>query len=156
MRFFSSQGVFLQIISNFKQTYRTMAGFRIRNIITNVILLLLGVGNAIAAVAEWYDSVGMLIFNGVCVTILIGAVLHKIFTMEPRKRWRILSFLTPCIGIIALFCARMIDSTNSYPQWILPLLIIGSVLILLGGIFMVLWRRESLERKEQLQNTRKK
>ena len=156
MRFFSSQGVFLQIISNFKQTYRTMAGFGTRNIITNVILLLLGVGNATAAICEWYDSVGMLIFNGVCVTILIGAVLHKIFTMEPRKRWRILSFLTPGAGVVALFCGRIIDSSNSYPQWVAPLLILGGVLILAGIICIIRWRRESFERKEQLQNTRKK
>ncbi len=133
-----------------------MADVRIKNVVVNVILLLLGVGNAVAAVFEWYDSVGMLIFNGLCVVLLIAAVIHKVFGMEPRKKWRILSFITPGVGAIAIFCARMIDSTNSYPQWVLPLLAIGSVLILLGAICIVRWRRESLGRKSELQNKRKK
>ena len=133
-----------------------MADVRIKNVVVNVILLLLGVGNAVAAVFEWYDSAGMLIFNGLCVVLLIAAVMHKVFNMEPRKKWRILSFIMPGVGAIAIFCARMIDSTNSYPQWILPLLAIGSVMILLGAICIVRWRRESLGRKSELQNKRKK
>ena len=133
-----------------------MADVRIKNVVVNVILLLLGVGNAVAAVFEWYDSAGMLIFNGLCVVLLIAAVMHKVFNMEPRKKWRILSFIMPGAGAIAIFCARMIDSTNSYPQWSLPLLAIGSVMILLGAICIVRWRRESLGRKSELQNKRKK
>ena len=133
-----------------------MADVRIKNVVVNVILLLLGVGNAVAAVFEWYDSAGMLIFNGLCVILLIAAVMHKVFNMEPRKKWRILSFIMPGAGAIAIFCARMVDSTNSYPQWILPLLAIGSVMILLGAICIVRWRRESLGRKSELQNKRKK
>ena len=133
-----------------------MADVRIKNVVVNVILLLLGVGNAVAAVFEWYDSAGMLIFNGLCVVMLVAAVMHKVFNMEPRKKWRILSFIMPGAGAIAIFCARMIDSTNSYPQWVLPLLAIGSVMILLGAICIVRWRRESLGRKSELQNKRKK
>ena len=133
-----------------------MADVRIKNVVVNVILLLLGVGNAVAAVFEWYDSAGMLIFNGLCVVLLIAAVMHKVFNMEPRKKWRILSFIMPGAGAIAIFCARMIDSTNSYPQCVLPLLAIGSVMILLGAICIVRWRRESLGRKSELQNKRKK
>ena len=133
-----------------------MADVRIKNVVVNVILLLLGVGNAVAAVFEWYDSAGMLIFNGLCVVLLIAAVMHKVFNMEPRKKWRILSFIMPGAGAIAIFCARMIDSTNSYPQCVLPLLAIGSVMILLGAICIVRWRRESLGRKSELQDKRKK
>ena len=133
-----------------------MADVRIKNVVVNVILLLLGVGNAVAAVFEWYDSAGMLIFNGLCVVLLIAAVMHKVFNMEPRKKWRILSFIMPGAGAIAIFCARMIDSTNSYPQWVLPLLAIGSVMILLGAICIVRGRSESPGRKSELQNKRKK
>ncbi|MBE6203988.1 MAG: hypothetical protein E7136_01625 [Rikenellaceae bacterium] len=133
-----------------------MADVKIRNVVVNVILLLLGVGNAVAAVFEWYDSVGMLVFNGLCVALLVAAVMHKVFGMEPRKKWRILSFIMPGAGAIAVFCARMVDSTNSYPQWVLPLLAVGSVLILLGAICIVRWRRESLGRKSELQDKRKK
>ena len=133
-----------------------LGGFRLKSLAINAVLLLLGVGNAVAAVAEWYDSAGMLVYNGVCVALLVLAVMHKVLTMEPRKKWRILSFIMPGAGAIAIFCARMVDSTNSYPQWVLPLLAIGSVMILLGAICIVRWRRESLGRKSELQNKRKK
>lgn len=133
-----------------------IGGFRLKGWATGVALAVMGVGNAIAAVAEWYDSVGMLIFNGVCVVALIVAVLIKVFSLEPRKKWRILSFLTPGAGVVALFCGRIIDSSNSYPQWVAPLLILGGVLILAGIICIIRWRRESFERKEQLQKERPK
>ena len=61
-----------------------MADVKIKNVVVNVILLLLGVGNAVAAVFEWYDSVGMLVFNGLCVALLVAAVMHKVFNMEPQ------------------------------------------------------------------------
>ena len=132
-----------------------MAEYRMRNIITNVILLLLGVGNAAAAILEWYDSKGMLIFNGVCVTVLIVAVMHKIFTMEARKMWRVLAFLLSTIGVLAVFCSQFLAS-DIEPWLMITLLAVGAALLLLGGISMVRWRRESFERKEQLQNKRKK
>lgn len=132
-----------------------MAEYRIRNIITNVILLLLGVGNAVAAILEWYDSKGMLIFNGVCVAVLIVAVLHKIFTMEARKMWRILAFLLSTIGVLVVFCSQFLAS-DIEPWLMITLLAVGAALLLLGGISMVRWRRFSFERKEQLQNKRKK
>ena len=131
-------------------------GFRLKGWAISISLAIMGIGNAVASAFELHDTTGMLAFNGACVAALVVAVLIKVFSLEPRKKWRILSFLTPGTGIVALFCARMIDSTNSYPQWVLPLLVIGSVLILLGAICIVRWRRFSFERKEQLQNKRKK
>ena len=133
-----------------------IGGFRLKGWAISISLAIMGIGNAVASAFELHDTTGMLIFNGACVVALIVAVMIKVFSLEPRKKWRILSFLTPGTGIVALFCARMIDSTNSYPQWVMPLLVIGSVLILLGAICIVRWRRESIERKEQLQNKRKK
>ena len=132
-----------------------MADVRIKNVVVNVILLLLGVGNAVAAVFEWYDSVGMLIFNGLCVVLLIAAVMHKVFGMEPRKKWRILAFLLSTIGVLAVFCSQFLAS-DIEPWLMITLLAVGAVLLLLGGISMVCWRRFSFERKEQLQNKRKK
>ncbi|MBQ4540978.1 MAG: hypothetical protein IJA37_07380 [Alistipes sp.] len=132
-----------------------MADVKIKNVVVNVILLLLGVGNAVAAVFEWYDSKGMLIFNGVCVAVLIVAVLHKIFTMEARKMWRILAFLLSAFGVLAVFCSEFL--ANEIESWLKMLLLVaGSVLILLGAISMVRWRRESLGRKSELQDKRKK
>ncbi|MBQ5720581.1 MAG: hypothetical protein IIV65_08535, partial [Alistipes sp.] len=113
------------------------------------------VGNAVAAVFEWYDSVGMLIFNGLCVVLLIAAVMHKVFNMEPRKKWRILAFLLSTIGVLAVFCSQFLAS-DIEPWLMITLLAVGAVLLLLGGISMVCWRRFSFERKEQLQNKRKK
>lgn len=133
-----------------------IGGFRLKGWAISISLAIMGIGNAVASAFELHDTTGMLAFNGACVVALIVAVMIKVFSLEPRKKWRILSFLTPGTGIVALFCARMIDSTNSYPQWVMPLLVIGSVLILLGAICIVRWRRESFERKEQLQNKRKK
>ena len=132
-----------------------MAEVKIKNVVVYVILLLLGVGNAAAAILEWYDSKGMLIFNGVCVAVLIAAVMHKIFTMEARKMWRILAFLLSTIGVLAVFCSQFLAS-DIEPWLMITLLAVGAVLLLLGGISMVCWRRESFERKEQLQNKRKK
>lgn len=133
-----------------------IGGFRLKGWAISISLAIMGIGNAVASAFELHDTTGMLAFNGACVVALIVAVMIKVFSLEPRKKWRILSFLTPGAGIVTLFCARMIDSTNSYPQWVMPLLAIGSVLILLGAICIVRWRRESFERKEQLQNKRKK
>lgn len=133
-----------------------IGGFRLKGWAISISLAIMGIGNAVASAFELHDTTGMLAFNGACVAALVVAVLIKVFSLEPRKKWRILSFLTPGAGIVTLFCARMIDSTNSYPQWVMPLLAIGSVLILLGAICIVRWRRFSFERKEQLQNKRKK
>lgn len=132
-----------------------MAEVKIKNVVVYVILLLLGAGNAAAAILEWYDSKGMLIFNGVCVAVLIVAVMHKIFTMEARKMWRILAFLLSTIGVLAVFCSQFLAS-DIEPWLTITLLAVGAALLLLGGISMVRWRRESFERKEQLQNKRKK
>lgn len=132
-----------------------MAEVKIKNVVVYMILLLLGAGNAAAAILEWYDSKGMLIFNGVCVAVLIVAVMHKIFTMEARKMWRILAFLLSTIGVLAVFCSQFLAS-DIEPWLMITLLAVGAVLLLLGGISMVRWRRESFERKEQLQNKRKK
>ena len=132
-----------------------MAEYRMRNIITSVILLLLGVGNGAAAILEWYDSKGMLIFNGVCVAVLVVAVMHKVFSMEARKMWRILAFLLSSLGVLAVFCSQFLAS-DIEPWLMTTLLAVGAVLLLLGGVSMVRWRRYSFERKEQLQKDRNK
>ena len=132
-----------------------MAEYRMRKIITSVILLLLGAGNAVAAIFEWYDSKGMLIFNGVCVVVLVVAVMHKVFSMEARKMWRILAFLLSALGVLAVFCSQFLAS-DIEPWLMTTLLAVGATLLLLGGISMVRWRRYSFERKDQLHNVRKK
>ena len=133
-----------------------LGGLRLKSLAINAVLLLLGVGNAVAAVAEWYDSAGMLVYNGVCVALLVLAVMHKVLTMEPRKKWRVLSFIVPAMGVISLLGARVADSTNEYPSLIMPLIIIGALLIAVGVVCIVRWRRYSLAHKADLQQKRKK
>ena len=133
-----------------------LGGLRLKSLAINAVLLLLGVGNAVAAVAEWYDSAGMLVYNGVCVALLVLAVMHKVLTMEPRKKWSVLSFIVPVLCVILLLCARVADSTNEYPNLIMPLIIIGALLIAVGVVCIVRWRRYSLAHKADLQQKRKK
>ena len=132
-----------------------MAEIKIRNVVTYIILLLLGVCNAAAAILEWYDSKGMLIFNGVCVVVLVVAVMHKVFSMEARKMWRILACLLSSLGVLTVFCSQFLAS-DIEPWLMTTLLAVGAILLLLGGVSMVRWRRYSFERKEQLQKDRNK
>lgn len=131
-----------------------IGGFRLKGWAITAVLSVIGLGNVIAGVMEWHESRGMLIFNGICTAALVVAVLAKVFTLEPRKMWRILSFLVPGAGIVALFGARMLDSSNEYGAWIAPLLIVGVVLLLLGVVCIVRWRRESLAHKANLISSR--
>lgn len=132
-----------------------IGGFRLKGWAISISLAIMGIGNAVASAFELHDTTGMLAFNGVCVAVLIVAVMHKIFTMEARKMWRILAFLLSTIGVLAVFCSQFLAS-DIEPWLMTTMLAVGAALLLLGGISMVRWRRESFERKEQLQNKRKK
>lgn len=103
-----------------------------RWIVVAVVLVLLGLGNALAGVFEWHDTIVMLIFNCVCVVALVAVVVARIFLMEPRKKWRLLSFLVP-----ALAC-------------------VGVMLIIYGVMCVVRWRKYSFAHKEHLRKLRDK
>lgn len=132
-----------------------MEGIKIKHLVINALLLILAVGNAVAAMFEWYDSAGMLVFNGICVALLMVAVMQKVFTMEPRKKWRVLSFLLSTLGVLSAFCAQFIED-GEYAWQKIMLYVVSVVLLTFGGISIVCWRRYSLERKAQLQNNRPK
>ena len=135
--------------------WQQVGGIRLKSLAINVVLMILAIGNAVAAMFEWYDSVGMLVFNGVCVALLVLAVMHKVLTMEPRKMWRTLSFLLSAIGVLSVFCAQFLE--GEIASWLkILLMVFGGILLLVGGVSMVRWRRYSIERKEQLQNSRSK
>ena len=136
--------------------WQPLGGIRLKSWAIYAVLLLLGLGNVVAGVMEWHDTMAMLVFNGVCVVGLVIAVMHKIFTMEPRKKWRILSFIVPVLGVILLLCARVADSTNEYPNLIMPLIVVGTLLLAVGVVCLVRWRRYSLAHKADLQQTRNK
>lgn len=136
--------------------WQPLGGIRLKSWAIYAVLLLLGLGNVVAGVMEWHDTMAMMVFNGVCVVGLVIAVMHKIFTMEPRKMWRVLSFIVPVLGVILLLCARVADSTNEYPNLIMPLIVVGTLLLAVGVVCLVRWRRYSLAHKEELQNSRRK
>lgn len=131
-----------------------LGGFRLKSWAITAALAVMGLGNVVAGVMEWHDSNGMLIFNAICVVALVVAVMHKVLGMEPRKKWRILSFLVPGMGLVALFGARVLDSTNDYVSWVGPLIAAGVVLLVVGAVCIVRWRRASLAHKADLHNSR--
>ncbi len=135
--------------------WQPLGGIRLKSWAIYSVLLLLGLGNVVAGVMEWHDTVAMLVFNGVCVVGLVIAVMHKIFTMEPRKMWRVLSFLMSVLGVLSVFCAQFIEDRLYLWQKIL-LLVVGIVLLTIGGISIVRWRRYSLAHKEELHRQRNK
>ena len=135
--------------------WQPLGGIRLKSWAIYAVLLLLGLGNVVASAMEWHDTMAMLVFNGVCVVGLVIAVMHKILTMEPRKKWRVLSFLLSTLGVLSVFCSQFIEEGLYEWQKIL-LLVVGAVLLAIGGISIVRWRRYSLAHKEELQNSRRK
>lgn len=136
--------------------WQPLGGIRLKSWAIYSVLLLLGLGNAVAGAMEWHDTVAMLVFNGVCIVALVVAVMHKVLMMEPRKKWRILSFIVPAMGVISLLCARVADSSNEYPNLIAPLIVLGVLLLVVGIVCIVRWRRYSFAHKSDLQQKRSK
>ena len=136
--------------------WQPLGGIRLKSKAIYAVLLLLGLGNVAAGVMEWHDTMGMLVFNGVFIVLLILAVMQKVMQMEPRKMWRVLSFIVPGGGMLALFCARVADSNNEYPNLIAPLIVVGVLLFVAGAVCIIRWRKYSLAHKELLKQQRNK
>ena len=135
--------------------WQPLGGIRLKSWAIYTILLLLALGNVVAGLMEWHDASAMMVFNGFCIVLLVMAVMHKILNMEPRKMWRMLAFLLSVSGVLAVFCSSFLE--GELEQWLNILLFAaGAMLILLGGVSMVMWRRYSLAHKQELQNTRRK
>jgi hypothetical protein len=75
--------------------------------------------------------------------------------MIPRKRWRALSFLMPSLGVIMLFCGRVVDS-EGYANATTILLALGGVVMFYGVVCALKWRHYSLAHKAQLQEARQR
>ena len=135
--------------------WQPLGGIRLKSKAIYAVLLLLGLGNVVAGVMEWHDTMAMMVFNGLCVVGLVIAVMHKILTMEPRKKWRVLSFLLSTLGVLSVFCSQFIEDKLYEWQKIL-LLVVGAVLLAIGGMSIVRWRRYSLAHKEELRRQRNK
>ena len=83
---------------------------RLRNRMLAAAILLLAVVNGVAGYFDLHDSVTIFILNLVGVAIFVAGVVVEFRRMIPRKRWRALSFLMPSLGVIMLFCGRVVDS----------------------------------------------
>ena len=126
-----------------------------RWIVVAVVLVLLGLGNALAGVFEWHDTIVMLIFNCVCVVALVAVVVARIFLMEPRKKWRLLSFLVPASSVLSLITAYAVNGSE-YDSFVPALACVGVMLIIYGVMCVVRWRKYSFAHKEHLRKLRDK
>ena len=128
---------------------------RLRNRMLAAAILLLAVVNGVAGYFDLHDSVTVFILNLVGVAIFVAGVVIEFRRMIPRKRWRALSFLMPSLGVILLFCARVVDS-EGYANATTILLALGGVVMFYGVVCALKWRRYSLARKAQLQEARQR
>ena len=128
---------------------------RRRNRMLAAAILLLAVVNGVAGYFDLHDSVTIFILNLVGVAIFVAGVVVEFWRMIPRKRWRALSFLMPSLGVIMLFCGRVVDS-EGYANATTVFFALGGVIIFYGVICALKWRHYSLARKAQLQEARQR
>ena len=128
---------------------------RLRNRMLAAAILLLAVVNGVAGYFDLHDSVTIFILNLVGVAIFVAGVVIEFRRMIPRKRGRALSFLMPSLGVIMLFCGRVVDS-EGYANATTVFFALGGVIIFYGVICALKWRHYSLARKAQLQEARQR
>lgn len=128
---------------------------RLRNRILAAAVLMLAAVNGVAGYFDLHDTVTILVLNIAGVALFVAAVILELRRMIPRKRWRALSFLMPSLGVILLFCARVVDS-EGYANATTILLALGGVVMFYGVVCALKWRRCSLARKAQLQEVRRR
>ena len=128
---------------------------RLRNRILAAAVLMLAAVNGVAGYFDLHDTVTIFVLNIAGVALFVAAVILELRRMIPRKRWRTLSFLMPSLGVILLFCARVVDS-EGYANAATILLALGGVVIFYGVVCALKWRRYSLARKAQLQEARRR
>ncbi|MBR2008037.1 MAG: hypothetical protein IKA01_08715 [Alistipes sp.] len=128
---------------------------RLRNRILAAAVLMLAAVNGVAGYFDLHDTVTIFVLNIAGVALFVAAVILELRRMIPRKRWRALSFLMPSLGVILLFCARVVDSEGSANATTV-LLALGGVVIFYGVVCALKWRRYSLARKAQLQEARQR
>ncbi len=128
---------------------------RLRNRILAAAVLMLAAVNGVAGYFDLHDTVMIFVLNIAGVALFVTGIVIEFCRMIPRKRWRALSFLMPSLGVILLFCARVVDS-EGYANVTTILLALGGVVIFYGVVCALKWRRYSLARKAQLQEARQR
>lgn len=128
---------------------------RLRNRILAAAVLMLAAVNGVAGYFDLHDTVTIFVLNIAGVALFVAAVILELRRMIPRKRWRALSFLMPSLGVILLFCARVVDS-EGYANAATVLLALGGVVIFYGVVCALKWRRYSLAHRYKLRQSRQK
>jgi uncharacterized membrane protein len=127
---------------------------RLRNRILLGAVAALAIVNALAAYFDIHSTKGIVICNVLGVVAIAVAIAVEFARMIPRKRWRTLSFLMPSLGVVALFCGRVMDAEGTAGSKVA--IAVGVLIIFYGVVCAFKWRRYSLERRDSLQQSRKK
>lgn len=133
--------------------FRPSGGVRKNNHSILVVALVLAVVNIVAGYLDASDTVWVIIANLLCAVAALGLVVREIWQMEPRKRWKMLSFLLLPFGVLALLGGRIID--NGDPMSVV-LIVAGVVVLAINGWCMYQWRRSSLAEQQSIQQHRKR
>jgi hypothetical protein len=127
---------------------------RLRNRILLGAVAALAIVNALAAYFDIHSTKGIVVCNVLGVVAIAVAIALEFARMIPRKRWRTLSFLMPSLGVVALFCGRVMDAEGTVGSRVA--IAVGVLIIFYGVVCAFKWRRYSLERRDSLQQSRKK
>lgn len=128
---------------------------RLRNRLLLAATLFLAIVNGVAGYFDLHDTVVVLVLNLLGVAMFVAAIVLEFMRMIPRKRWRALSFLMPSIGVMTLFCGRIMDA-EGYGALAKVCIASGAVIILYGVICALHWRRYSLAHRDKLRQSRQK
>jgi uncharacterized membrane protein len=127
---------------------------RLRNRILLGAVAALAIVNALAAYFDIHSTKCIVVCNVLGVAAIAVAIAVEFNRMIPRKRWRTLSFLMPSLGVAALFCGRVMDAEGAAGSRVA--IAVGVLIIFYGVVCAFKWRRYSLERRDSLQQSRKK
>ena len=126
---------------------------RLRNRILLGAVAAMAIVNALAAYFDIHSTKGIVVCNVLGVVAIAVAIAVEFARMIPRKRWRTLSFLMPSLGVVALFCGRVMDAEGTTGSRVA--IAVGVLIIFYGVVCAFKWRRYSLERRDSLQQSRK-
>ena len=127
---------------------------RLRNRILLGAVAALAIVNALAAYFDIHSTKCIVVCNVLGVAAIAVAIAVEFNRMIPRKRGRTLSFLMPSLGVVALLSGRVMDAEGTAGSRVA--IAVGVLIIFYGVVCAFKWRRYSLERRDSLQQSRKK
>lgn len=128
---------------------------RLRNRLLMGAVAALAIVNAVAGYFDIHNTVAIVVCNALGVAVMVAALWVEFARMIPRKRWRALSFLVPSVAVIVIFYATAMKQAGD-GEWSTAVMGVGVVLLVMGGVCAMHWRKHSLACKEKLQHERRK